>query len=94
MFDPGRSDERGRVDDSVFADNQNAVLRLAWEEAREIARMAEYGAERLLALKEAVSQPHFGTGIRTHFWEQPEKLLARLHAIRLYDAALALAVTR
>lgn len=72
----------------------NAVLRLAWEEAREIARMATYGVERLQALKEAASQPYFGTGIRTHFWEAPEKLLARLHAIRLYDAALALAVSR
>lgn len=71
-----------------------ACLRLAWEEIREIAHMATYGAERLLALKEAASQPHFGTGITTRFWEHPEKLVARLNAIRMYDAALVLAVAR
>lgn len=71
-----------------------ACLRCAWHEAREIVQLASYGVERLTNLKLAASEPPHVTGITTRFWEDPKQYLARANAVRMYDAALALAGAR
>lgn len=68
------------------------ALKMAWHEARETARLAAEGIERLRSGLVAIETPRHRVGLSTSYTGRAEEIVARANTVRLYRAALELAV--